>query len=688
MPVIAQPFYKIYIDLVGPLEPSAEGHTHLLTILDSATNYPIAIPLKKTDSVSIAEALMSQFDQFGYPKYICNDNGSNLSSDIMKHIYKTFGIQMNNIPVYHPRVNKVERVHGVIKSILRKLIVDQPRMWHRYINPLLFAIRTTPTTCEFSSFELLFGRRARNHLSFLKELWTDQDDKPDEKEVYQYVIDLRNRITETCHFAQKQLSKIKDKNYRYFNERSKLRTFNPGDKVMVLNTKNETKFGFNWIGPAEILEKIGTVIYRIKFSNGNERVYHVNMLKAYKSRENEGDRGPNVPSKGGSLPNDEDGDVIGDNNIDVDETAAAVMGFIEVSDTEHDESDECNEPIQIRESITDLPIPSLDQKECWKDVKINPDLPERDRKRFWGLVEEFQDIFSDVPTQTDLVTHKIRVNSDEPVRHRPYRVPIHMKDEVEKELDKMLKMGWIEIGDSEYASPLVVVRKKGSNDLRLCVSYKGLNAVTVIDPTPMPDIEDVLGRIGKSRYFSKFDAAKGFYAIKMDPESKKYTAFVYQNAQYLFNVTPFGLVNSPSVYAKMMQKLLCGAKNLENFVDDILGYTDDVDSHLSTLRDLFERVRKANIKLKPTKVEIGFEEITFLGQVVGAGRIRPTDENIEKIVNTPIPRTKRGVQSLRGLVNWLRKFIPDAAQLLDPLNELVKKDRSEVVDWGQKNRRF
>jgi hypothetical protein len=133
-----------------------------------------------------------------------------------------------------------------------------------------------------------------------------------------------------------------------------------------------------------------------------------------------------------------------------------------------------------------------------------------------------------------------------------------------------------------------------------------------------------------------------------------------------------------------MQKLLCGAKNLENFVDDILGYTDDVDSHLSTLRDLFERVRKANIKLKPTKVEIGFEEITFLGQVVGAGRIRPTDENIEKIVNTPIPRTKRGVQSLRGLVNWLRKFIPDAAQLLDPLNELVKKDRSDVVDWGPK----
>ena len=80
-----------------------------------------------------------------------------------------------------------------------------------------------------------------------------------------------------------------------------------------------------------------------------------------------------------------------------------------------------------------------------------------------------------------------------------------MKDAVEQELDKMIQMGWMEHGDSEYASPLVVVKKKGTNDLRLCVSYKDLNRNTVLDQTPMPDIEDILASLGKSKYFPTFN---------------------------------------------------------------------------------------------------------------------------------------------------------------------------------------
>jgi len=109
--------------------------------------------------VSIAEALMKQFDLVGYPQRIYNDNGSNLSSDIMREIYRTFGIQMKTIPVYWPRVNLVERQHGIMKSIIRKLIVDQPRQWHRYLDALMFAIRTTPNASGYSPFELLFGRQ-------------------------------------------------------------------------------------------------------------------------------------------------------------------------------------------------------------------------------------------------------------------------------------------------------------------------------------------------------------------------------------------------------------------------------------------------------------------------------------------------------------------------------------------------
>lgn len=246
----------------------------------------------------------------------------------------------------------------------------------------------------------------------------------------------------------------------------------------------------------------------------------------------------------------------------------------------------------------------------------------------------------------------------------------------------MLKLGWIERSDSPYTSPMVIVKKRDSPEIRICVSYKRLNAITVIDPTPQPDIEDILAKLGSSKIYSTFDACKGFYAIKMEENAKKYTSFVTPRDCYCFNVCPFGLVNAPSVYARLTRKLLEGATNVENFVDDILAHNSDLQSHLDTLRDLFERIRKANIKLKPTKVRIGFSELTFLGQVVGRGTVRPTQENVDKILNAPIPRTKKGVKSLCGMVNWLRKFVPGAAKLLKPLNDLLSNRQSDVITWG------
>ena len=167
----------------------------------------------------------------------------------------------------------------------------------------------------------------------------------------------------------------------------------------------------------------------------------------------------------------------------------------------------------------------------------------------------------------------------------------------------------------------------------------------------------------------------------MDEESKPYTGFVYRNSHYSFCVCPFGLVNAPSVYSRMMRTLLYQAKNIENFVDDTIAYNMDMASHLETLRDFFERVRNANIKLKPSKARIGFSEVQYLGQIVGGGTVRPTEENIEKILNAPVPRTKKGVRSLCGMVNWLRKFIPHVAKLLKPLTDLTVKSKLEVICW-------
>ena len=701
LPTISTPFSVLFIDLIGKIEPaSAEGHSYLLVILDAATNYVLAIPMKKTDSVSISEALMKVFNQFGYPKKIISDNASNFKSDLMKEVYRTFGIQDGVIPVFWPRANKVERYNASIIAILKKLIVHEPTQWHRYIDPLLFAIRTCPNSSGFSSFELLFGREARTHLTFLKELWSGQSTEPEQKVIYQYVLDLQNRIAETCQYAQQELAKIREKNFRYFNAKAKLRKFEIGQKVWVLNTKNEGKFHFNWIGPVEVIEKKGNVTYKLKFENGNERLYHVNMIKPYVTKEDMEKQTATKSKVGFSsqkidthpINTHTDDDCVSDDNDDDEnktmnesiETVAAVMGFLEISDDEDDNQNEndCSGKTQVETVKADFDIPNTRQTETWKDVQVNPDLSEDQKERVWSLLQEFKDIFSDVPTETNLITCKIKVKSEDPIRYKPYRIPYHLKEAVESEIDQMLKMGWIKHAESDYASPLVVVRKKHSNELRLCVSYKDLNNITVIDPTPMPEPEDVISQLGSSRYFSVCDAAKGFYAIRIEEESQKYTGFVFQNNHFVHTVLPFGLVNSPSLYSKLMQKLLYGAKNIANFVDDLITFTNSFDLHLKTLRDLFTRVRNGNIKLRPSKARIGYEEVTYLGHVVGHGKIRPTDETIDKVVNAPQPTTKKGVRSLCGIVNWVRKYVPQAARLLLPFNKLLTKNMSNSVNWG------
>jgi hypothetical protein len=113
------------------------------------------------------------------------------------------------------------------------------------------------------------------------------------------------------------------------------------------------------------------------------------------------------------------------------------------------------------------------------------------------------------------------LKSDEPIKQKPYKIPVHLVNTVEKELEKMLKLGWIERSDPPYTSPMVIVKKRDSPEIRICVSYKRLNAITLIDPTPQPDIEDILEKLGSSKIYSTFDARKGFYAIKMEETAKK-----------------------------------------------------------------------------------------------------------------------------------------------------------------------
>ena len=686
MPIVKDPFDTVYIDLVGEVQPSsAEGHRWILTMMCASTRFPIAIPMKRIDSVSIAEELMNQFNIFGHPRLIISDNGANISSSILKEANRLYGTQMHKIPVYRPESNSVlERSHQVMKTILRKLIVEQPKMWHRFISPLLFAIRSTNNVSGYSPFQLLFGRACRSHLTLLKELWTKNDSESESKTLYQYVLDLRERIESTCEMAQKELDKIQRRNHRYNNVHAKLRILQPGDSVLVLVPNPKCKLDFIWKGPAKVLERRGVVNYRIKFDDDQERTYHINMLKKYISRDDKNDRVGNLPDNNSvQQVSHEDKDEIKDNDDDSLEEIAAVMGIVEESEDELSDNDQ--DHVDCTHVAGKMDLYNLSQKETWKNVDINPSLTTEQLDKMWKLVESYSDIFSDVPTTTSLTKHKIELTTDVSVNSKPYKIPVHLQDAVEKEIESLLKNGWIEKSTAEYASPIVVVKKKQTSDIRLCVNYKRLNDISKDYPQPMPEIDDVLAQIGPSKIFTTVDMCKGYYAVAMEDSSKDFTTFVTPRDMYRFRVMPFGLKNSGATYNALLRQVLKGAKDMQSFVDDIIAYNGNFEDHIRTLKDLFERVRKANLKIKPSKTKIGYFEVQFLGHVISKGTVKPTDENVEKIVNAPVPKTKQGVRSLCGTIGFLRKFIPQCASYLKSLHELTSNKNSNIVKWNDRH---
>jgi hypothetical protein len=124
--------------------------------------------------------------------------------------------------------------------MLKRVCSERPKDWDRYLGPVLFAYREVKQeSLGFSPFELLYGRTLRSPMHILKELWTNKTVESEVKSTYEYVVDLRNRLKETCELAHEELRKTQEKQRKYYNLKAVKREFLPGNEVLVLRpTKN------------------------------------------------------------------------------------------------------------------------------------------------------------------------------------------------------------------------------------------------------------------------------------------------------------------------------------------------------------------------------------------------------------------------------------------------------------------
>ena len=654
MPLVDIPFQRIAVDIVGPLDPpSYKKNRYILTIVDYATRYPEAIPLPGIEAERVAEALVDVFSRVGVPREMLTDLGTQFTSELMHEVSRLLSIRQLTTTPYHPMCNGlVEKFNGTLKQMLKKMCSEQPKDWDKYINALLFAYREVPQdSLGFSPFEMLYGRSVRGPMAILKELWTQDVPDPEIKTTYQFVFDLKEKLEKTCQMAQENLKTSSARYKKYYNSKARDRQLKAGDKVLVLLPTSNNKLLMQWKGPFVVTRKMSPLDYKVDVY-GKVKPFHINMLRLYTER----------------LNTDEQKD----SNV----LAEVSVAIIDI-DQEEEEQD--------RNNSESTEIPSLtqcEQKESFEDINLSRELCPEQGTEMKKILQEFPDVFTDLPGKTDLVECDIKLTSTDPVKVKQYPMPYSMTEEVKKEVQQMEKMGVIEHSESPYSFPIVMVKKKDGTN-RCCIDFRQLNRITLFDAEPMPNAEEMFAKLAGHKYFSRLDLTKGYWQVPMSDKSKKLTAFSTPQGLFQFRTMPFGLVIAPAVFSRLMRKLLDNMDNIDNFIDDILVFTMTWPEHVDVLCELFRRLRCAGLTAKPSKTFIGYRSLECLGHLLGNDRLQPNPEKVIAVENADRPSTKKQVKAFIGLVGFYRKFIPNFSVIAAPLTDLMRKGQPTRVKWTE-----
>ena len=587
LPIMDEPFRRIAMDIVGPLPRSSSGKKYILVICDYATRYPEAVALRTIDANAVAEELLPFFARVGVPEEILTDQGTNFTSQLLAEVYKLLQIKPIRTTPYHPQTDGlVERFNGTLKAMLKKTAAEEGKDWDRLLPYLLFAYREVPqASTGFSPFELVYGRNVRGPLDILKESWVAKPRSPES--VVSYVLMIQERLKKLRDIVRENLENAQATQKQWYDRNARHREFKPGDQVLILLPTSNNKLLAEWRGPYPIMRKVSDVNYEVKLTDGRRRncIFHVNMLREWHS-----------PS------------------------AASFLAEEIVEEAQDDEDD-----VVLWDGT------GADDGE---QPKVGHSLPPTQRTELDQLLQQFADVLSSRPGRTQIAECCIRTRAASPIRLPPYRLPHAYRDIVKSELEEMEKDGIIERSSSES----IVLVKKKDGSLRMCVDYRRLNAISDADAYPMPRVDDMIDALGKAKYITTLDLARGYWQVPVQEESRPRTAFATPYGLFQF---PFGLHGAPATFQRMMDQILVGCTGYAAaYLDDVVIHSTTWEDHIRHVSDVLQRLRRAGLTIRPKKCQFGMDSCSYLGHVVGNGEVRPEEAKLQAVEKFPTPQLR------------------------------------------------
>lgn len=308
-------------------------------------------------------------------------------------------------------------------------------------------------------------------------------------------------------------------------------------------------------------------------------------------------------------------------------------------------------------------------------------LNNEEKNNLKNLLVNNKDLFyseGDNLTFTHEIKHEIRLTQESPVYSKIYRYPQVHEKEIDRQIKDMLKQGIIKESNSPYNSPLWIVAKKIDNSKvqkwRIVIDYRKINEISIDDKFPIPNIENILDKLGKAQYFSTIDLAKGFHQILVRQEDQRKTAFSTPSGHYEYIRMPFGLKNAPSTFQRLMNSVLREHINkiCVVYMDDILIFSTSIQEHMTSINTIFKKLRQANLKLQIDKCKFFCKETEYLGHILTSDGIKPNPNKIEDIIKLNLPNTQKQIKSFLGITGYYRKFIKDYAKIAQPMTKYLK----------------
>ena len=290
---------------------------------------------------------------------------------------------------------------------------------------------------------------------------------------------------------------------------------------------------------------------------------------------------------------------------------------------------------------------------------------------------KFADVFAGMGK---LKNYQLKLHVDktvQPIAQPVHRLPFGLREKVEKKLDELLEKEIIEEVSNTptmWLSPLVIIPKP-DGDIRICVDMRRANEAIVRERHPIPTIEEVLQDLSGSTVFSKLDLKWGFHQVELAEESREITTFVTHRGLYRYRRLMFGNASAPENYQKIVKDVLRDCKGAANIADDVIVHGRGVKEHDENLFAVLNRLKECGLTLNGSKCKFRLPRLTFYCHDLGKQGIMPSEEKIDAIVNAQSSKNASEVRSLLGLVQYSAKFLPNFAEVAEPLRILTRKDQ-------------